>query len=245
MPARKSATPKPAATTDKPHDRSDDQANGRKRALDWEAVERDYRTGSLTLRELAGKHGCGHSAIANRAKRHGWSRDLTAAVRAATSAALVNEAVTTAVNNGVTEAVQTVTNTVLVAAEVNKQVILGHRSDLQTARAVANSLLAELRGAALLAEDEEMLAFILAGEGAKPEDLNRARVAVQKAIGLGSRVSSIKALAEALTKLHAGERQAFGIDDGPAKPEDPIAALLSGMRRSALPTVSDDDAGDA
>ena len=30
----------------------------RRRRIDWEAVERDYRAGKLTLREMADKHGC-------------------------------------------------------------------------------------------------------------------------------------------------------------------------------------------
>jgi hypothetical protein len=42
--------------------------------IDWTAVEQDYRQGPLSLRELACKHGCSHSAIANRADRLGWTR---------------------------------------------------------------------------------------------------------------------------------------------------------------------------
>jgi uncharacterized protein YjcR len=43
-------------------------------AIDWHAVERDYRAGALSLRDMANKHGCSHSAIANRASRHQWTR---------------------------------------------------------------------------------------------------------------------------------------------------------------------------
>jgi hypothetical protein len=46
-----------------------------RRDIDWNAIECDYRTGSLSLRELAVKHGCSHSAIANFAGRHGWARN--------------------------------------------------------------------------------------------------------------------------------------------------------------------------
>ena len=49
----------------------------RRRDIDWSAIERDYhayRAGLLSLRELALKHGCSHSAIANFAGRHGWPR---------------------------------------------------------------------------------------------------------------------------------------------------------------------------
>jgi len=47
----------------------------RRRDIDWKAVERDYRVGILSLRQLAERHGCSHSAIANRATAAGWRRE--------------------------------------------------------------------------------------------------------------------------------------------------------------------------
>ena len=49
----------------------------RRRDIDWFAIEQDYhdyRAGLLSLPELALKHGCSHSTIANFAERHGWPR---------------------------------------------------------------------------------------------------------------------------------------------------------------------------
>ena len=46
----------------------------RNRAIDWLAIERDYRAGLMSLRALGQKHGCSHSTIANFASRHGWAR---------------------------------------------------------------------------------------------------------------------------------------------------------------------------
>jgi len=46
----------------------------RNMAIDWLAIERDYRAGLLSLRALGQKHGCSHSTIANFASRHGWIR---------------------------------------------------------------------------------------------------------------------------------------------------------------------------
>lgn len=180
-----------------------------RRKVDWDAVERDYRTTQMTLRELGDKHGCDHTAVKRKADKLGWSRDLGSAVRQATNAALIEATVATVA----TAAQQSITNTVLVAAEVNKQVILGHRSDLTKLRETAHSLLHELTVASLLAEDQEILAQVLAGSGAEPVDEARARAAVQKALSIPSRVSSIKALVESFDKLHVGERRAFGIRD--------------------------------
>ena len=43
---------------------------------DWEAIELDYRAGIKTLRQIAEEHGISHPAIAKRAKRDDWSREI-------------------------------------------------------------------------------------------------------------------------------------------------------------------------
>jgi uncharacterized protein YjcR len=48
-----------------------------RRDIDWAAIAQDYRAGLLSLREMAQKHGCSHSTIANWASRHGWSRECS------------------------------------------------------------------------------------------------------------------------------------------------------------------------
>jgi hypothetical protein len=99
----------------------------KKRArVDWDAVERDYRAGSFTLRELASKYGCSHQAIAKQAKAGGWTQDLTKAVRAATNARLIQEQVA----KQVAASGQAVANAVISVAEANTQIILKHRRRL-------------------------------------------------------------------------------------------------------------------
>lgn len=49
-------------------------AAARKARTDWQAVERDYRTGKFTLRELGAKHDCDRGLISRNAKRHGWTK---------------------------------------------------------------------------------------------------------------------------------------------------------------------------
>jgi hypothetical protein len=105
-----------------------------RKRVDWEAVERDYRATQMTLRELGTKHGCDHSAIKRKADKLQWSRDLGSAVRQATNAALIESTVTSVAN----KAQQGVTNAVLAAAEVNKQIILSHRDRLRQMQADAD-----------------------------------------------------------------------------------------------------------
>ena len=49
-----------------------------KKQIDWEAVERDYRSGILSVREIGLANGCTHTAINKRAKRDGWERERAA-----------------------------------------------------------------------------------------------------------------------------------------------------------------------
>lgn len=53
--------------------------DGRWGPIKWSEVERDYRSGTLSLRELARKYQCSHSTIANRATKSGWTRGEPAA----------------------------------------------------------------------------------------------------------------------------------------------------------------------
>jgi hypothetical protein len=192
----------------------------KRRRIDWEAVERDYRTGKFTLRELESKHGAGYAKISARAKENGWTKDLAAVVRKATSAALIAEVATARA----TEGQKATTDVVLAAAELNKQVILSHRDELRQARTLAMDLLAEVKSQRLLAAEKELLAQVLAGKAEDIKEISDAQRVVHKALATGSRVSSVKALAETLTKLHSGERVAFGLNED-QPPDDERASL--------------------
>jgi len=207
------------------------KAEGKRRRIDWEAVERDYRTGKFTLRELEAKHRAGYAKISARAKREGWTKDLADVVRQATKAALIAEVATARATEGQNEA----TSVVLAAAELNKQVILQHRAELRTARALAMDLLAEVQSQRLLAADKELLAQLLAGEAEDIKQVADAQRVVHKALATGSRVSSSKALAETLTKLHLGERTAFSLDEASEAPPAPpdLAAITPEQRQEA------------
>lgn len=64
-----------------------------KQDIDWEQIELDYRAGIKTLRQIAATHAISHVAIAHKAKKLGWTRDLTARI-----AARADEQVTAALN---------------------------------------------------------------------------------------------------------------------------------------------------
>ena len=130
---------------------------------DWEAVERDYRTGRFSLRELAVLHNANHATIGRRVEREGWTKDLTHAIRLATHAKLIEEETQQHCDG----ARQSATTVVLAAAETNRQIILGHRRQavaartaMETARAKLLALsdtVADIREAAVLVSATESL----------------------------------------------------------------------------------------
>ena len=174
---------------------------------DWEAIERDFRTGKFTLRELEAQHGVSYAQISRKATEYGWTKDLREVIKQATDAAVLRETVTKAQKDA--------TETVLVAAEVNKQVILAHRQGLQELTQVKRTLLDQIQQAAALLPDlAEVVEMVR-----KPDDngIDRANDALRKAMSRSALVDDLKKLADVDEKVRKGEREAFDLDLDPAK----------------------------
>jgi hypothetical protein len=183
----------------------------KKKRTDWEAVERDYRTGQFTLRELEAKHGADNGLISRKAKKDGWSQDLSKAIKAATNAKLVEELVSKEISNSQ----QKVSNTVLAAAELNKEVILGHRRDIKFLRNMAFDMAEELQQIGKV--DLKGMASMLESDDLNQEQLSALRDGVNALTKLPVRILSVQRLAQTVTRVQALERQAHGLDD----PETP------------------------
>lgn len=109
---------------------------------DWERIELDYRAGVKTLRQIADEHGISHVAVNKRAKKDGWTRDLSAKIQAK-----ADELVTKAeVTKSVTLETRMTEKTVIDGAgQALADVRLAHRRDIHRARGLVNALLDELR----------------------------------------------------------------------------------------------------
>ena len=103
---------------------------------DWEAIERAYRAGSLSVRAIAEENDISHVAIAKRAKKEGWARDLTDKVRAAAKRK-VTSAVTT---DSYQDPLVTEQQIIEEASDKVASVVLAHRVDLAQWRTIANKL---------------------------------------------------------------------------------------------------------
>lgn len=60
--------------------------SGGRKEVDWEKVEREFRMGKMTYAEMSNEFGINASTITRRAKKEGWTRDLSQLVRQETRA---------------------------------------------------------------------------------------------------------------------------------------------------------------
>lgn len=105
-----------------------------RKPVDWEAIEREYRAGQLSVSEIGRQHGVSHTAINKRAKRDGWTRNLAERVREEVSARLVSEGVSAA----------TARETIKAAAERGVEIVRQHRRDLSRDNARVDRLAGKL-----------------------------------------------------------------------------------------------------
>ncbi|WP_072389841.1 hypothetical protein [Hyphomicrobium sp. CS1GBMeth3] len=167
--------------------------------IDWEGIEREYRAGQLSVVEIGRQFGVSHTAINKRAKKNGWTRDLTEKVRKEVSARLVSDEVSA------TNAREAVT----LAAERGVQVVRSHRNDISQGRERVTELIDELKEATThRAEIEAAIEEETAGDK-NSERRNR----MLRAVGLPARAGVIRELATALKALIPLERQAFNLDE--------------------------------
>ena len=109
--------------------------------VDWESVERDYSAGLLSLREIAAKYGVDESGIRYKAKRNGWTRDLSKKIEQGTEDKLREDLLRSELRSENTISEKEV-------IEANAQVIvnikLGHRTSIKKVNSLVESLLDEI-----------------------------------------------------------------------------------------------------
>lgn len=186
--------------------------------IDWEAVERDYRAGILSLREIARAQGLSDTAIRKRAKAGSWDRDLSGKVASQVRRTLVR-------TEGSHRPRASEAEIVDAAAAQVVEVVRSHRRDVSRGRSLVAKLLEELGEAT---DEREAIEDAIEVETAGDKTVNR-RAAMLRAVALPSRAGVIKELSAAMKSLVALERQAFNIEgpteDEPASKADVVAAV--------------------
>lgn len=179
-----------------------------KKIINWEKVELDYRSGIKPLREIADEHGITHGAINKRAKRDGWTRDLTAKIKAKSDYLVSKSLVSSEVSKD-----RRIQETEIIEANANKMadVDLSHRRDVSKARNIAMSLLSELESQVTNKELYENLGELM--RTADEKGMDKLNEIYHKVISFGGRTDSMKKLGETLKTLIDLERRVYKIDD--------------------------------
>lgn len=206
----------------------------KKPTTDWEKIERLYRAGTLSLREIASANHVTEGAIRKRAKKEGWSRDLQGKIKARADDLVRKAEVRKQVR---TETVETERVLVEATAQVIADIRMVHRTDIARNRDLVKALLEEVEHQTLNRDLYEALGEMLRQPDKYGQD--KLNDLYHKVIGTASRIDSAKKLAESLAKLIALEREAYAMDKTD-KPEDPITELTDdelGARMLALLTT--------
>lgn len=189
---------------------------------DWEAIERAYRAGLLSIREIASVHDVSHTAINKRAKRDGWDRDLKAKIKAKADSLVSRREVSKEVSS---KQAETEREIIELNAEVIANIRMAHRGDISRGRRLTNKLLDELES---LTDNRDL--FDELGELMREPDDNgqdKRNDLYQRIIDLPGRTKTMKELAETLKTLVGLERQAYDLDAKQGgTDEDAISKLM-------------------
>lgn len=218
----------------------------KKKQIDWDKIERDYRADVLSIAQISRESGAPSSTIRARAKRLGWSRNLTARIKSKADEIVNQDAIKNAVANIQASEEQTIEENARLTAGVR----LAHRKDINRARLATVTLLDDLE--AMIGQDgREGLAELLKAlvdEGLIEERDSTAIAAYKKATGLSQQIANMQKLADTMTKFVALERQAWNLDNLDDSSHDPLKTLLDSIASSnnnAFDVVVDDPEYDA
>ena len=211
-----------------------------RKAVDWAAIEADYRAGVKTDRQIGREHGLSHVAIGKRAKKEGWSRDLAARIRAKAREKVSKDAVTNKLVTNKRRTVNLVTDNAIVEAnaEVVAAIQRDHRGKARRLFNQIEQLTDELESTAIPITRKKLLqmACDLAKlqSGKDKEAYKKALVELFAVLsqlpGVMARAAMLKTLSETLKTLTGIERQAYGIDENPGAPESALIAALKEIR---------------
>ena len=181
-----------------------------KKFVDWELIEREYRAGIKTLRQIAEENGISHTAIQKRAKKDEWTRDLTERVQQKAQELVAKKEVARVVSK---EQKVSDLETVRVYGEVVANIDLSQREDVKLAIGNARGLLMELVQLAR-PDFQEMLETIADTFDTSTERRqDKENELYRYIIGLAGRVKMAKELAAVHGVYVPLQRKIYKLDD--------------------------------
>lgn len=207
----------------------------KRRVIDWEAIEKDYRAGIKSLRKMAEEYEVSHVAIKKRADKEGWPRDLQEKIKAAAeekvNRAQVNAAWLPREVNAETKASER--QVVEVNAEVLAQADLLNRRDIVLGIDTSRTQLEEL--AELTNPQYRDLLAQLADEfdGSTSTRRDQANELYRYIISLAGRVKMAKDVAATLGVYIPMQRKVLKLDVDADKSQSAVDELLARINASS------------
>lgn len=236
----KSRTTKAAAASKKVAAPAVRAPKKKRKRIDYEMMEADWRAGLLSPRQIAAKYikatgqSVSHAAIIKHFRdKRDIPRDLAAKVQAKAEALVTASLVTEEVTPQEKEKRQARDDAIVDAnARAVADVRLAHRKDIHRARTLTNAMLDELQ----TQTDPEVLPVLRElGEIMRdPDERGRDKLndLYHYVIGLPERSKTLKSLGETLQRLVDMERKAFGLDKVEPSAADPFKAMLDRISAS-------------
>lgn len=190
-------------------------------AIDWGAIERQYRLGKKSNKQLGDEFQVDSSSIGRRATKYGWVVDKSKEVDAVTNTLLIQNASGNANPNATPTQLE-----IKAAGQASADVVLRHRRDIGRMRGAWLDVMEDIdllnsqAGRDAIATKEEMLAAGPEGETPEEEARRIARLErkLERIFSVSDRVDNAKKAGELLEKIVRMDREAFSIgkDDGGA-----------------------------
>ena len=197
-----------------------------KRVIDWEAVERVYRAGVLSLREIGKIHEVSEGMIRKKAKASGWERDLSERVNEKVRTELVRNSVRT--NNPQTER-----EIVEEAAATVVHVVRSHRTAITKGKQVVDVMMQQLMDDVVGRDDLEEEIEVMTADGKSGER----RAKLMRAVSLGNHSTIAVNLANAAKTWMGLERQSFNIQDDGGQQNNPLGELIAAINGTSVQVV--------
>ena len=197
-----------------------------KRVIDWEAVERVYRAGVLSLREIGKIHEVSEGMIRKKAKASGWERDLSERVNEKVRTELVRNPVRTANPQTEREIVEEAAATVV-------HVVRSHRVAISKGKQVVDAMMDQLMGDIESRDELEEEIEVMTADDRSGER----RAKLMRAVSLGNHSTIAVNLSNAMKTFVNMDRQAFNIKDESGAPTSPMADLIASINGTSLGVV--------
>lgn len=199
----------------------------KRKTHDWELIEREFRSGQFSIREIAKQHCLSDTAIRKKMKKLGVDRDLSALVAEKVRTELVRTEVRTEVRTATPETEQEIIDT---AAARTVEVVRSHRVRIRSGSIVVEKLFDQLGE---VTDNREKIEAEIDTETEDDVVSNR-RDMMLRAVSLQANASTAVSLSAALKNLIGLDREAFNLNDS-----KPIDQKDSSLKYKCHPDIQD------